>query len=175
MIIYKSTIPCCCCGWSLIAFSLWCINVKLCSFKFSFCSSEALTSLYGVGFDLQSYDITTNTYIFWAANSDTTELHSAVAETVDTLAGTNSLASVLNSELIVNKPVYWSGFGARTLRIGEESRVEWGAGWVDEDGIQFEDNSHYTMSSYNIFGGPMTPDPDSAESLTRVFYSTLSY
>jgi len=135
----------------------------------AFAAAEALTSLYGVGFELQSFDITSNTYMFWANGSDTSELHSAVAENVDTLAGTNSLASVLNSELIVTNPVYWSGFGARTL-IGEKV-VQFGAGWVDDDGLQFEDNSHYTMSSNNIFGGPMTPNTDSEESLTRVTFT----
>ena len=61
------------------------------------------------------------------------------------------------------------GFGARTL-IGEKV-VQFGAGWVDDDGLQFEDNSHYTMSSNNIFGGPMTPNTDSEESLTRVTFT----
>ena len=135
----------------------------------AFAAAEALNSLYGVVFDLQSFDITSNTYMFWANGSDTIDLHTSVAQDVDNLAGTNSLASVLNPDLIVTNPVYWSGFGARTL-IGEKV-VQFGAGWVDDDGLQFEDNSHYTMSSNNIFGGPMIPNTDSQESLTRVTFT----
>jgi len=130
-------------------------------------AAAAVEAEYGVTLSLTSMNIgSTHQYTWWANGSDTSSVQTSVSDDVVAL-GTNGLSQLLSTSTITSSPVFWSGYGARTL--AGDAVVQFGAGWINTNGLTDMGSSTYALSSNTIFGGSVNPTSVST-ALSRVTF-----